>query len=1111
MGFLRTATIISGLLASTAMVSAQVGGLICDSVSWSTGFGFNSTGNTVQFANQTNTAGFGSTYYWSFGDGQYSTANSPQHTYQQPGTYLACLQAAIGINSGADSCFQFHCDTIEILSGGIACDTSAFVYFVGSGSGNGQFFFNGTGSINYSGYLWDLGDGTTTQTTSAALSYTYTQPGTYTVCLNAWYFLPNNDSCLVSHCDTVVVSQVGSSCDPNAFVSLVPSSLGNTVYQFNLTGNQQFLGYSWTYGDGGLAYSTSPVNVHTYPASGNYTACVDAWYYSTMNDTCWVSSCATVVVGGTSPCDSTSFIQIAASNTSANNYSFTVSGNQFFAGYDWTFGDGNSTYTGLPWTQHGYPSTGTYNACVTGWYFNATNDTCWVSDCITINPGAGNLICDSVAWSVDFSTSIFGQAVQFVNQSNTAGYAATYVLDFGDGQQSSSPSTVHTYQQSGTYVACLYGSIGINNGMDSCFMVQCDTIVVGNGQSQCDSTAFVYFVPTISANGLVFFNGTGSMQFDWYQWTFGDGTSAPSTSPFISHIYNQSGTYTACLDAYYYLPNGDTCIVSYCDSVVVSLTSSPCDSTAFVNIFPSTVSGNLVVFDATSNQNLIFYSWDFGDGNVYTGGPVMTYQYTQPGTYTVCLNAWYNVTPGDSCLVTDCYTVTIGGGNTICDSLNWSADFFPNVSGQFVQFFNQTNTLGYNATYVWDFGDGQTSALQSPAHTYQSPGIYGPCLSVWIGINNGMDSCFQVHCDTVVIGGSSSPCDSTAYVQINPAALGNNLVSFGISGNQFFGGYFWNFGDGTTGTSAFPWQQHQYSFTGTYNVCVDAWYLTATLDTCWVSSCTSVFADPFVACDSLAVINVSATTTSGNLVVLNATGNQNYVGYAWDFGNGTTSYGSNVVTYQYPQPGVYTACVQAWYLTVNNDSCFVSDCISINIGGLGSPCDSTAYVNMGMQSIGSLGYNFFATGNQNFVWFEWDFGDGASNGSGNGLVNHTYNNTGNYLACVEAAYMMNSVDTCWVFACDTIVVSANGVDEYSFGSTISAYPNPVTDIVSLDLQDLSGLVVIDMVDVQGRTIRSYQKQSGVIVQLPMNDLASGVYLLKIGQSDKQTVVRLLKQ
>lgn len=52
------------------------------------------------------------TYYWTFGDGNTSTAAFPQHTYAGPGTYVVCV--TITAQGGGQSCTSTYCDSITV-------------------------------------------------------------------------------------------------------------------------------------------------------------------------------------------------------------------------------------------------------------------------------------------------------------------------------------------------------------------------------------------------------------------------------------------------------------------------------------------------------------------------------------------------------------------------------------------------------------------------------------------------------------------------------------------------------------------------------------------------------------------------------------------------------------------------------------------------------------------------------------------------------------------------------------------------------------------------------------------------------------------------------------
>ncbi|NPA34009.1 MAG: PKD domain-containing protein [Chlorobi bacterium] len=111
------------------------------------------------------------------------------------------------------------------------------------------------------------------------------------------------------------------------------------------------------------------------------------------------------------------------------------------------------------------------------------------------------------------------------------------------------------------------------------------------------------------------------------------------------------------------------------------------------------------------SQNADSFIWDLGDGNTSTATNP-THVYTSPGTYTVqliAINTVFNVR--DTAVKTDYIT--------IYDSVK--ADFSFTVQNMTVTFLNQSTGAD---SYLWDFGDGNTSVDVDPVHVYAQPGQY---------------------------------------------------------------------------------------------------------------------------------------------------------------------------------------------------------------------------------------------------------------------------------------------------------------------------------------------------------------------------------------------------
>ena len=122
-------------------------------------------------------------------------------------------------------------------------------------------------------------------------------------------------------------------------------------------------------------------------------------------------------------------------------------------------------------------------------------------------------------------------------------------------------------------------------------------------------------------------------------------------------------------------------------------------------------------FDFTdlSYNDPVSWAWDFGDGNT-SNMQNPSHTYTASGTYTVCL-AVSNSAGSD----TTCMTIEV--------TLPPIADFEYTDNGN-GNFDFQDLSLNNPTSWSWDFGDGNTSNMQNPSHTFAEPGDYTVCLVV---------------------------------------------------------------------------------------------------------------------------------------------------------------------------------------------------------------------------------------------------------------------------------------------------------------------------------------------------------------------------------------------
>lgn len=114
------------------------------------------------------------------------------------------------------------------------------------------------------------------------------------------------------------------------------------------------------------------------------------------------------------------------------------------------------------------------------------------------------------------------------------------------------------------------------------------------------------------------------------------------------------------------------------------------------------------------------FEWSFGDGGTSSEeDPIYTYE--DPGTYTATL------------VVTDKWG-TQGSAQvaiTVLAPLATDISFLVGAQDVLTISFRATPLGGTPPyTYLWDFGDGSTSTLKTPTHTYAEPGTYLVTLTV---------------------------------------------------------------------------------------------------------------------------------------------------------------------------------------------------------------------------------------------------------------------------------------------------------------------------------------------------------------------------------------------
>lgn len=167
------------------------------------------------------------------------------------------------------------------------------------------------------------------------------------------------------------------------------------------------------------------------------------------------------------------------------------------------------------------------------------------------------------------------------------------------------------------------------------------------------------------------------------------------------------------------------------DSAEVTIEVIPRPAMAFINSFDEGCAPLEVSFTSVSTD-AISLIWNFGDDSATVNGDSPIHTFAEPGSYPVTL---YGVTTGGCIDSSEVLMVTVH--DTIAADFV-STPMFPVelvIPGSEVDFLDISNEA---ITWLWEFGNGQSSALQNPSTAFDQPGEY--MVSLQVTNDNGCTS-----------------------------------------------------------------------------------------------------------------------------------------------------------------------------------------------------------------------------------------------------------------------------------------------------------------------------------------------------------------------------------
>ncbi|MDX1954301.1 MAG: PKD domain-containing protein [Chitinophagaceae bacterium] len=963
------------------------------------------------------------TYSWNFGDGNVSTQNNPIHTYTNPGNYDILLVATSSLGC-VDSFFRGSAVVIDNISTDFSVPDSICI--------NESVQFLNISNPVPQGSVWDFGDGGTSTAQSPTKSYA--AAGTYAVKL-----INNFPNCQDSITKNITVvpfpvadftAPVTASCQPPLTVNFQDISTGGAV------------AWNWDFGDGGTSTQQNPS--HTYTSYGSYTVTLIATNSTGCSDTIIRSQYIRVI----KPVISFPDLPVQGCIPFAVNFSANITTVDAVTSYLWTFGDGGTSTLATP--SHTYTVLGNYTVSLT----ITTSTGC--TETLTLGSAVKAGTPPTVNFSATPLETCVDQPVQFTELANPAD---AFLWDFGNGDISTQPNPLYSYPQAGVYTIKL---VARNSGCPDS-LIRTDYVVIRAPQAfftytiDCNSRNDFVFTdrsdssstwlwdfgdgvtstlqnPSHSFPGLGTYTvsltvtygacqhtysqpvrvlnenpdllaipnpickevpalfhatNTNNANIATYTWNMGDGTTLTGNDT-VNHAYVNAGNYTIRLI---------TTDVNGCLDTVIKTNFIRVNGPQAAFIAPVTggCQGLQVNFQDQSTTDgvnpITQWQWNFGDGTIQTfTGPPFQHIYADTGTFSVQLI----VTDQSGCRD----TVTRLSYITTSDpSVTFSTNTPQTCPGSPVRF--NVNAIGNGITYLWDFGDGNTStqAIPAPPHSYANTGQYTVKLTVTD----------QYGCaDSLVRPLYISVDKPRADFQMEDSISSCSPFEVKFTNNStYYYAQTWDFGDGTTSTVQNP--THYYSTPGTYQVrliiqsagtCFDTLFKTVQL---YDTIGTRIAYAPFAGCKPQSVDFIA--TTNGPLT------------YIWDFGDGQTlATTTPALTHVYNTFGSFVPRL----ILEDQTGCLIP------VSGLDTIHITGAEANFGIMNglycdSGTVQFIDSTTSNDPITQYQWDFGDGGSSTAT--APSHFYASPGIYSVSLAVQTLQGCTDTLRIDSLIRVVAS----------------------------------------------------------------------------------------
>jgi len=903
-------------------------------------------------------------FFWNFGDGTSGQGTPVTHRYESPGQY----HASVIIKDDSGQIFNSLIERFAVTVNHPPTANAGPDLVAAPGE---KLNFDGSGSMDPDGklvrYYWNFGDGYKAR--GSNVRHVFKKPDLYTATLRVEDNSGTPCNFAMDQCKVLInaapTADIGKDRTASVDEPMVFSGAGSS------DSDGEIIAYEWNLGDW---TRKSGVDItHAYKKPGIYKVTLKVVDDSGAKNRT-ASDTLKVFVNDPPVADAGKDHKGSAGEAIVFDASKSLDRDGRLIEFKWDFGDGTQQKVTdqAKMVSHTYERPGKY----------------WAALTVTDNSGSSSATNQDKALVIINSPPIAKAGpdqldttgeVQFnsTGSLDPDGVITKYFWDFGDGESATGPSSVHVYQNPGTYTVRLTvtddSGTSTNSASDEMTVTVNHFPIADAGQDR------------VGVPGQMFiFDGSASIDPDGkiteYIWNFGDGTI--QTGCKVSHNYAKPGTYNALLTVRD--NSGHEAAVGFDEASIV------------INQPPVAIAGSdLVVaskkkihFDGSRSYDpdgkITSFHWDFSDGKASSNSVEVWRAFLTPGVYTATLTVVDNHRVGNS-MAQNKITIRVNHR----PEANCGKDILTAKRTVLLDGSASTDADGDPLTYIWDFGDGTpTQKGEKVSHTYAKGGNYPVILTVDDGtglINSRSNSSIAVKINeapNAVAGENKTVC------------AGKPVIFDGSGSIDPEGGlmkYQWDFGDGSTAEGVNPVKV--YATGGVYMVT-----LTVMDDSGLKEGSTSTDQIVMTVAESpVADAGPDQKACAGTPVQFNGSGSRDVDGlvnnFRWDFGDGTVG-GGPTPTHTYTRAGTYQV-----NLTITGDligNCNNTDTDEMTVTIFEAPAaEFTCTIIAEIEKPVRFEAQQSTGGTAQIIEYKWDFGDGT-HGKGE-TIEHTFAKSGNHI------------------------------------------------------------------------------------------------------------------